>query len=80
MIDSAPTIPKERDIFPDITVVITKPIRGKMQKVVILEKDFAQFWPDKISEKLINPPIIIEIKHLNINAFVIPSKIKSIKL
>ena len=43
IIERAPTIPKESAIFPEITVVITKPIRGKIQNVVTLEKVLAQF-------------------------------------
>ena len=31
IIDNAPTIPKDRAILPDITVVITNPINGRMQ-------------------------------------------------
>ena len=80
MIDKAPTIPKERAIFPEITVVITKPINGKIQNVVTLEKVLAQFWPDKINERLINPPIKIAVKHLKMNPNEIPEKMKSVNL
>ena len=44
-------------MLPDITVVITKPISSRIQNVDTLENVFAQFWPDKIKERLINPPI-----------------------
>ena len=68
IIDNAPTIPKDKAIFPEITVVITRPIIGKIQNVVTLEKLFAQFCPDKASDKLIKPPIKIAIKHLKRNS------------
>ena len=63
-------------MFPDITVVITSPIIGKIQNVVTLEKLFAQFCPDNMRDKLIKPPMKIEIKHLKIN----PSNLEEIKL
>ena len=78
--DKAPTIPKDKAIFPEITVDITSPIIGRIQNVVILEKLFAQFWPDKIRDKLIKPPMKIDIKHLKRNANEIPEKIKLINL
>ena len=43
MIDRAPTIPKDNAILPEITSVITRPIKGNKQYVIILEKDFAQY-------------------------------------
>ena len=43
IIDNAPTIPSDNAMLPDITVVITKPISGKIQNVVTLENVFAQF-------------------------------------
>ena len=80
MIDKAPTIPKERAIFPEITVVITKPIKGKIQNVVTLEKVLAQFWPESTRDILIKAPIKIAIRHFKINVIEIPKKIKSINL
>ena len=76
IIDKAPTIPKDNAIFPDITVVITNPMRGNIKNVVTLEYVLAQFWPDSIKEKLINPPIAIAIKHLIMNPKEIPEKTK----
>ena len=76
IIDKAPTIPKDNAIFPDITVVITNPMSGNIQNVVTLEYVFAQFWPDRIKEILINPPIAIAMKHLIMNPNEIPEKIK----
>ena len=80
IIDNAPTIPRESAIFPDITVVITNPMSGRTQNVVTFEKVFAQFWPDKIKERLINPPIKIETKHLTIKTGVTPETNKLINL
>ena len=54
-------------MFPDITVVITSPIIGKIQNVVTLEKLFAQFCPDNIRDMLIKAPKKIDIKHLKKN-------------
>ena len=65
-------------MFLDITVVITRPIIGKIQNVVTLEKLFAQFCPDNIRDKLIKPPMKIDIKHLKINSSETPEKIKLI--
>ena len=78
MIDNAPTIPKERAMLPEIIVVMTKPISGNIQNVVTLENVFAQFWPDKIKERLIKPPIKIDTKHLIRKTGVIPEKNKLI--
>ena len=80
MIDNAPTIPKDKAIFPDITVVITSPIIGKIQNVVTLEKLFAQFCPDNTRDKLIKPPAKSDIKHLKINSGETPEKNKLIIL
>ena len=80
MIDNAPTIPKDKAIFPDITVVITSPIIGKIQNVVTLEKLFAQFCPDNTRDKLIKPPIKSDMKHLKRNTGETPEKIKLINL
>ena len=68
IIDNAPTIPKDKAILPEMTVVITSQIIGKIQNVVTLEKLFAQFCPDNTRDKLINPPIKIDIKHLKRNS------------
>ena len=80
MIDNAPTIPRDKAIFPDITVVITIPIIGKMKNVVTLEKLFAQFCPDKMRDKLIKPPIDNAIKHLRRNERCTPDVKKLINL
>ena len=73
--DKAPTIPNDKAILPEITDVITSPIIGKIQNVVTLEKLFAQFWPDKIRDALIKPPIKIDIKHFIRNPTEIPENI-----
>ncbi len=51
-----------------------------MQNVVTLEKLFAQFCPDKMRDKLINPPMDNAIKHLRRNAGVTPEMNKLINL
>ena len=43
IMDKAPTIPRDNAMLPEITCVITKPIKGNKQYVIILEKDFAQY-------------------------------------
>ena len=45
-IESAPTIPSERAIFPEITEVITYVIKGKNNNVAVWEMVFTQFWPN----------------------------------
>ena len=64
IMDKAPTIPRDNAMLPDITCVITKPIKGNKQYVIILEKDFAQYWPDKFNETLTNEPNKTARKHL----------------
>ena len=71
IIDKAPTIPNESAIFPDITVVITRPIRGRIQYVVTFENDLAQDCSEIIKEKFINAPNPTEKRHLIINKKVI---------
>ena len=41
IIDNAPTIPNERAIFPEITLVITNPINGNRQYVVTFANGLA---------------------------------------
>tara|TARA_Y100000589_G_C27095111_1_gene605607 strand:+ start:324 stop:527 length:204 start_codon:yes stop_codon:yes gene_type:complete len=65
MIDNAPTIPKESAMSPEMTLVITYPIRGNNINVIVLEKVLAQFCPDFIRVKLTKYPNIIDKKHLN---------------
>ena len=68
IMDKAPTIPRDNAMLPEITCVITKPIKGNKQYVIILEKDFAQYWPDKFNEKLTNDPNNTSRKHLEIKS------------
>ena len=44
--DKAPTIPRDKAIFPDITLVITKVIIGNVVKVVVCDLVFIQPCPD----------------------------------
>ena len=64
-------------MLPDITVVITNPIRGNMQNVVMFEKVLAQIWPDRMSEMLMNAPKKMAAKHSRINFREIPIRKKS---
>ena len=43
-IDKAPIIPKDRAIFPEITLVMANVMIGKRNKVIVPEKVLIQFW------------------------------------
>ncbi|MDC3145219.1 hypothetical protein OA561_01175 [bacterium] len=66
--------------MPDITVVITKPIKGSIQNVVTLENVLAQFCPERIRDVLIKAPIDNAKKHLKMNVADMPEKMKLISL
>ena len=59
---------------------MTKPIRGKIQNVVTLEKVLAQFCQEIIRDALMNAPINIAKKHFTRKVIDIPEKIRSINL
>ena len=45
-IESAPTIPSDNAIFPEIIEVITYVITGKNNNVAVWERVLIQFWPN----------------------------------
>ena len=51
-IESAPTIPSDNAIFPEITDVIIYVIKGRNNKVAVWESVLIHFWPNNSSKIL----------------------------
>jgi len=60
--DKAPTIPRDKAIFPEITLVITKVIIGKNTIVDVVEIDSIQFCFDIDSKRRKNKAEKIKVK------------------